>query len=139
MPPCTLLARERQRRPSIYAQCYDEQRLHGVYYQHEVEGVVVSHAVQYKHGLHGEVPRTGAVGRGHYDGYAADNERDQGALEAEAGGEVEAEERQVIVQEVAYPDAEGVEDEQRCVPDAFQRYHALPYSAQRGFHLIVYR
>ena len=137
LSPSHFLFRERQRNPAVYAESHDEQGLHGVDYQHEVEGVVVGHAVEYEHGLYGEMPRPGSVGGGNYYGDAAYYERYQGALEAEVGGEVEAEERQVIVQEVANPDGEGVDYEQGGVLYAFERHHSLPYSADGVLYLII--
>ena len=105
----------------------------------EVEGLLVGHAVEDEHRLHGEVPGTGTVGRGHDDGDGAHDEGDQGTRETQVGGEVEAEESEVVMEEVAEPDAHGHEHEQRQAAHALQRDDALPDATQRSLYLIIYR
>ena len=129
--------RERQGYPPIDAQQDDQHGLHGVYDEHEIQGVRVGHAVENEHSLHGKMPRAGPVGRGHDHGYAAHDERDEGARHAQVCRGVEAEEREVVVQEVAQPYSQGEKDEQRHVLDAAQRQHSLPNSAEGSFHLVV--
>ena len=96
---------KRQPQPSIDTKHDHQQRLHGVDDEHEVERLVGLHAVEDEHGLHSKMPGTGAVGSGHDDGNAAHHKRDHGARQTQMGREVEAEEGQVVVQEVAHPDA----------------------------------
>ena len=105
----------------------------------EVEGLGVGHAIEDEHGLHGEVPGAGTVWRGHDDGYGADNERDQRTTQSEVAGEVETEEGQVVMQEVANPYTKGEEQEQGNVAHIFQRDDALPDAFQRRAYLIIYR
>ena len=47
-------------------------------------------------------------------------------------------EGEIIVQEVAQPDAQGEGDVERYVSHALQRDYSLPESVQRSFHLIIY-
>ena len=105
--------------------------------EYEVEGVGVCYAVEDEHRLHGEMPWAGTVRRWHDDGYGTYDERDHGAHDAEMGGEVEAEEREVIMQEIAEPDGEAVEDEQRHVAHMAQGCYALDDALQRCLYLII--
>ena len=45
----------------------------------EIEGLFISHAIEDEHGLDGKMPGAGTVGRGHDDGYGADDEGDESA------------------------------------------------------------
>ena len=84
------------------------------------------------------MPRTRTIGRGNNDGYGAYDECYQGTAQTEILREVETEERQVIMQEVTEPDAEGEKDKQRHVLHVFHREHTLPDARERRFHLIIY-
>ena len=53
--------------------------------------------------------------------------------------EVETEESEVVMEEIAHPNPQGEHQEQRLVAHILQREHSLPYSAHRSFHLIIYR
>lgn len=131
-------SRKRQRAPGIYAEKHHEHCLYGVYYKHEIQGVGIAHAVKYHHGLNCEMPRAGSVGCWHYNGYAAHHECYEGAIRSESGCEIKAEKRQIVMKEIAHPYPERVKHEQGYVLNASQRHYALPYSAERGFHLIIY-
>ena len=84
------------------------------------------------------MPRAGTVGGGHDDGNASHDKCDKCAGHAEVGCRLETEECEIIMQEIAAPDGHGEEDEQRNVLDLAKRHHALPYSADGVFHLIIY-
>ena len=86
--------------------------------EYEEEGLLVLYAVEDEHRLDSEMPGTGAVGRRHDDGEVGHDERHEGTAEAEVGREVEAEEGQVVMQEVTYPDAYGEQQVERQVLDA---------------------
>ena len=45
--------------------------------EHEKQGLLVGYAIEDEHGLDGKVPGAGTVGRGHDDGYGADDEGDE--------------------------------------------------------------
>ena len=109
-----------------------------MYYQHEVKGVFINHAIEYQHGLNGEMPWAGTIGRRYDNGYRSHHEGYQCTPQSQMLREVKAEEREVVVQEVAYPDAEGEEDKKRQVSDIFQRDDTLPDAPDSGFHLTLY-
>ena len=69
--------------------------------ENEVESLLIGYAIENQHRLHGKVPGSGTVGCGYDDGDGAYDERHQGTAQAQVGGEVETEEGQVVVQEVA--------------------------------------
>ena len=104
----------------------------------EIEGLLVGDTIEDEHRLDGEVPGACTVGGGHDDGDGAYDERDKGAGEPEVGGGVEAEEGEVVVDEVTAPDGEGVEDEEGLVAHAAQRHHSLPDASEGGAYLIIY-
>lgn len=108
-----------------------------MYDEDEVEGMVVGYAVEDEHSLHCEMPGTGPVGSRHDYGDAAHDERHEGARQAKMGGEVETEEGEVVVNEIAEPDADGEKEKQGDVLHVFQRSHALPDAVQGGLHLVV--
>ena len=54
------------------------------------------------------------------------------------GRGAEAEEREIIVQEVAAPDGKGIENVQRHVANVPYRHHPLPETQEHFFHLIIY-
>ncbi len=41
--------------------------------EHEIQGIGFGHAIEYQHGLHSKMPRTGTVWGGHEYGYAAND------------------------------------------------------------------
>ena len=88
--------------------------------EYEPEGLLVGHAIEDKHGLDGEVPGTGAVGRGYDDGEVGHHEGYQRTADAEVGREVEAEEGKIVMQEIHYPDADGEKQIEWQVLDASQ-------------------
>ena len=77
--------------------------------EYEPQCLFIGHTIKNEHGLDGEMPGTGTVGGGHNDGEVGYDKRNQGTADTEVGREVEAEERQVVVQKVAHPDADGKE------------------------------
>ena len=130
--------RERQGQPSVNAEKHHKECLHGVDDEHKIEGVVGPHAVKDEHCLHGKMPRARPVGRGHDDGNAAHNECDQCAHHAKTRCGLEAKEGEIVVEEVAAPNGQCEENEERHVFHIAQRHHALPDAAERVFHLIIY-
>ena len=70
---------EIQCEPGIDAEGNDEERLHGVDDEDEVESMLVGDALKDEHGLDGEVPRAGTVRRRHNDCDRTDDECDEGA------------------------------------------------------------
>ena len=133
-----LLAHEALCNPGVDAEEYDEHGLQGMHDKHEIKGLLVGDTIEDEHRLDGEMPGACSVGRRHDDGDGAHDEGDQGAGEAEVGGGVEAEEGEVVVDEIAAPDGEGVEKEQGFVPYVAQGHDALPDAAERGAYLIIY-
>ena len=110
-----------------------------MYDQYKPEGLFVGYTVEDEHGLDGEVPRASSIGRWHDNSKVGHDEADQRTANAQVLREVETEERQVVVQEVAHPDANGEKQVERQVLDPPQREHALPNAAQCHLHLIIYR
>ena len=53
--------------------------------------------------------------------------------------EVETEEGEIVVQEIAHPNGQRIKREQWNVAHIFQRNHSLPDTTQRGLYLIIYR
>lgn len=131
--------RKCQPRPCPYSKQYDEYCLDRVDDEHEIERVALGHAIEDQHRLDGKMPRAGAVGRGDEHGDAADDEGHQRAGHSKTGGEAETEEREVVVEEIADPDACGRRKEQWYVAHVAQRQDALKDAAQRHLHLIIYR
>ena len=121
---------------------YSEERhkecLQRMYYQHEIQGVCFRYSIEYEHGLYGEMPWSCPVRCRHYDGYGAYYERHHGTREREARSEAEAEEREVIVQEITRPDSERVEDVKGFVADIAQGEHTVNDTTCRRLHLIIY-
>ena len=89
-----------------------------MYDQYKPEGLFVGYTVEDEHGLDGEMPRTSTVRRRYDDGKVGHDKGHQCSANAQIGREVEAEERQVIVQEIAHPDADGEKEIERQVLDA---------------------
>ena len=133
-----MLLRKRQCYPSVDAQQDDEQGLYGVNDEHEVEGVVLLDAIEDEHRLHGEMPWTRSIGCRYDYSYASHDEGHQSAHQIEMARRFKALEGEIIVQEVAQPDAQGEGDVERYVSHALQRDYSLPESVQRSFHLIIY-
>ena len=71
--------------------------------EHEVQRMDICNSIEYQHGLDGKVPRTGAIGSWYDNGDRTDYEGHQCTVQAQMGGEVEAEEREIVMQEVAQP------------------------------------
>ena len=91
-----------------------------MYDEHEEECVVGLYAVEDEHRLHGEMPRSRSVWRRHQYGDAADDEGYQSAHHAEVACRLKALEREIVVQEVAQPDAQCEGDEERYVLNVLQ-------------------
>ncbi len=87
-----------------------KQGLHGVYDENEEEGVVCLNAIEYEHCLHGEMPRSGFIRCRYDDRYASHDKGYQSARQIEMAGCFEALEGEIIVQEIAQPDAQGEGD-----------------------------
>ena len=134
-----LFFREVECQPGVDAEGNDEHGLDGVDDEYEVEGVLVLYPIEDEHGFYGKVPGTCTVGGGDDNGDRTDDEGYQRTAQTEVGGEVEAEERQIVVKEVAEPDAKGEEGEEGNVLDILQRDDTLPDAAERCAYLIVYR
>ena len=132
------LLRKRQGNPGIDTQKDDEQCLHRVDDEYEEEGIVLLDAVENEHSLHGKVPRTCSVGSRYDDCDAAHYEGYQSTHQTEMRCRLKALEREIIVEEVTQPDAQREGYIERYVLHALQRDDALPQSAQRSFHLIIY-
>ena len=129
---------KRQCYPGIDSQKDYKQGLHGVYDENEEEGIVCLNAIEYEHCLDGKMPRSGSVRRWYDDRYAAHDECHQTAHQIEMARRFKALEGEIVVQEVAQPDAQGEGDVERYVSHALQRDYSLPESVQRSFHLIIY-
>lgn len=106
--------------------------------EHKEEGISRWDAVEYQHRLDSEMPWSGSVGGRNYHGNAADDERHQSAHDTEVAGGFEALECEIVVQEIAQPNAQGKDDEQGYVFDTFQGGNPLPQSLESSFHLIIY-
>ncbi len=86
-----------------------------MYYKHEIESLVIGNAIENEHGLNGEMPGTSTV-RGWYEyGDTTNDKRYHSACDTEVCRSRETEEREVIVQEIACPDGDGVEEEERDI------------------------
>ena len=84
------------------------------------------------------MPRSGSVRSWYDDRYAAHDECHQTAHQIEMGGCLEALEGEIVVEEIAQPDAQCKGDVERYISDTFQRDDTLPESSQCCFHLIIY-
>ena len=110
-----------------------------MHYQNEVERMLVLYAIEYQHGLHGKVPRTRSVGCRYDDSNTSYDEGNQRTSYSQVCRKVEAEECQVVVQEIAQPDAQREAYEQWNVTDVLQRDDSLPDTTQCSLYLIIYR
>ena len=129
---------KRQCYPGIDSQKDYKQGLHGVYDENEEEGIVCLNAIEYEHCLDGKMPRSGSVRSWYNDRYAAHDECYQTAHQIEMGGCFEALEGEIVVEEIAQPDAQCKGDVEWYISDTFQRDDTLPESSQCCFHLIIY-
>lgn len=87
----------------------EEEGLYAVYDEGEHDGLGLSYSVEYQDGLDGEVPGAGAVGGGYDNGNGAYHKADQSCHPTQVLGEAEGVEGEKEMEEVAYPDANGVE------------------------------
>ena len=123
--------------PRIYAKKDNQQRLESMHDQDKIQCLVVRHAIEDEHRLDGEMPRSCSVRCRHDDGNRTYHKADQRTGKAEMCRRIEAEESQVIMQEIAPPYRKTVEKEQGDVPYFPQRTDALPYTRQHLLHLII--
>lgn len=86
-----------------------KKRLEGVHNEHEIESLCFSHPIENEHCFHGEMPWSGTIWCWHDNGYGAHDEGCEGTARSQVFGVVEAEEREVIVQEIACPDGKREE------------------------------
>ena len=131
--------RETQRSERIDAKDNDQHGLDGVYDEYEVEGMDVSDSIENEHGLDGKVPRSGTVRRRNDDGNGSDDEGHHRTAYSQVCREVEAEECQVVVEEVADPDSQCEEDKEWYVLYVLQRDDPLPDAFDGRTYLIIYR
>ena len=117
----------------------DEEGLNGMHDEHEVEGLIACYAIEDKHRLHSKMPGAGTIRSGHNNGHGAYDKGHQGTSGAKVGGSSEAEESEIIMQEVAHPDANGEEDEERHILHIAHGDDARPQPDKGIFHLIIYR
>ena len=90
-----------------------------MYDEHEPEGLLISDTIEDQHGFDGEVPGTSAIGGGNDDGKVGYHKGYQCTADTQMLREVKAEERQVVMQEVHHPDANGEKQVERQVLDPF--------------------
>ena len=83
-----------------------------MYYQHEVESLVIGYTIENKHGLYCEMPRACTIWSWNEYGDATYDKRYHSACDTEVCRSRETEEREVIVQEIARPDGYRVEEKQ---------------------------
>ena len=88
--------------------------------EHKPEGLFISHAIEDKHRLDGKMPGTSTIRCWHDDGKVGYDEGYQCTADTEVRREVEAEEGEVVMQEVHHPDADGEKEIERQVLDASQ-------------------
>ncbi len=136
--PLLALLHKGQHDPGVDAEQDHEQRLHRVDDQHEIEGRRIGDAIEHEHRLDGEMPGSGAVGRGDDDRYGSYDEADQRAGQSQARRLLEAEEGEVEMEEIARPDRQAIQDEQWDVAHAAERGDAEPNPLQRLLHLFIY-
>ena len=105
--------------------------------KHEIERIGFAHTIENEHRFHGEMPRTGTVRRGYDNGKAAHGKRSQRTAQTQRGSGLEAEERQVEMQEITAPNGHRVEDEQAGAVHVSERHDPLPDVAQCVAHLLV--
>ena len=124
---------------TIDAQEDDEESLNGMHDEHEVEGLIACYAIEDKHRLHGKMPGAGTIGCRYDDSHGPNDEGHQGTSRTKVGGSGKTKEGEIIMQEVAHPDANGEEDEERHVLHIAHGDDARPQSDKGIFHLIIYR
>ena len=97
---------KRQGCPGIDAKSDNKHGLDGMDDEYKPEGLFVGDTIEDQHGLDGKVPRAGTIGRWYDNGKVGNDKRYEGTADTQVGCEVEAEEREVVVQEVAHPDSD---------------------------------
>ena len=113
--------------------------LYGMDNEDEIECFRVGNAIEDEHGLNGEMPRACTIRRRNDDCNGANHECYHSTGQSEMLCKIEAEKRQVVVQEVAGPNAKSKAHEERYVANMTQRDDALPNAAERRTYLIIYR
>ncbi len=89
----------------------DEQHgLNSMYDEYEIESLLVGNTIEDEHGLDGKMPGTGTIGGGDDDGDTSHDEGGESAHHAELARGLKAEEGEIVMEEIAQPDAEGEED-----------------------------
>ena len=68
--------------------------------EYKPEGLFIGHTIEDQHGLDGKMPRTGTVRGGYDDGKVGYHEGYQCTADTEVRREVEAEEGEVVMQEM---------------------------------------
>ena len=91
-----------------------------MYDEYEEQGMLIDHTIEYQHGLYGKMPGTGTVGCRYDDGDGTYHEGYHGTRQPQMLSKVEAEEGEIIMQEVTPPDGEGEDDKQGQIPDILQ-------------------
>ena len=97
---------KRQGCPGINAKSDNKHGLDGMDDEYKPEGLFVGDTIEDQHGLDGKVPRTGTVGGRYDDGEVGHDKRHEGTTDTQVGCEVEAEEREVVMQKIAHPDSD---------------------------------
>ena len=108
-----------------------------MYDEYEIKGLHIGYTIEYQHGLYREMPGTGTIGCRYDDGDGAHDKSDEGTTGSQVLREVETEEGQVIVQEVAHPDSQREADKKWDVTYSFQGDDTLPDAVDGGLHLII--
>ena len=119
-----LYFRKREGYPGIDAEGDDQEGLDGMHDEDKPKSLLIGNTIENEHGLDGKMPGTGTVGRRYDDGKVGHDKGYQRTANAQSGREAEAEEGEIVMQEVHYPDADREEQVERQVLDAFQRKHA---------------
>ena len=97
---------KRQGCPGIDAKGDNKHGLDGMDDEYKPEGLLVGDTIEDQHGLNGKMPRTGTVGGRYNDGEVGHDKRHEGTADTQVGCEVEAEEREVVMQKIAHPDSD---------------------------------
>ena len=97
---------ERQGCPGIDAKGDNEHGLDSVDDEYKPEGLFISDTIENQHRLNGEVPGACTIGCRHDDSKVGDDKRHEGTTDTQVGCEVEAEEREVVMQKIAHPDSD---------------------------------
>ena len=86
--------------------------------EYKPEGLLIGHAIEDEHRLDGEMPGPSTIRCWHDDGKVGHDEGYQCTADAKIRREVKTEERQVVMQEIHHPDADGEKEVERQVLDA---------------------